>query len=254
MITTKTMVILGIVVALGGTALAEPADSTPAKSWAPHVSGGLDLASAYIFKGTTLNDGLVAQPWLSLSGLPVDLGLWANYDLNDYDGNLRRNAVSEVDVTVSRRLTLGAFEAVVGYLYCTYPTTFVTDDHLKDDHLATLDLSYAVIEPLRLGVYGDYTVAGTLDKNWYVRPYANYTLALTEDLGLDFFGKIGYLANHESDASDGWAHYDLGIKARYKILTAGVTYIGRLDDQVLPNGPYAYDTKWLYSLGVAFEY
>jgi hypothetical protein len=248
----KTVAILCLVAALGCPAVAqteEAAVPTPAGRWTPHLSGGLDLASAYIYKGMTLSDDLVAQPWLELSGLPLTLGVWGNYDLGSYDGNIRRHALSEVDLSVSRGLTLGAFEAVVGYLYCTYPTV-----DYENDHFATLDLSYAVIEPLRFGVYGDYTVAGSLDKNWYVRPYVNYTLTLTPDLGFDVFGKVGYLNNDDSEASDGWAHYDLGVKANYKILTAGITYIGRLNSNVLPDGIYAYDTKWVYTLGVSFEY
>jgi hypothetical protein len=248
----QTMAILGLVAVLGGpagTRAEEAAVPAPPGRWTPHVSGGLDLASAYVFKGMTYNDGLVAQPWLSLSGLPLDLGIWGNYDISDYDGNVRGTALSEVDLIASRSLTLGDFKATLGYLYCTYPNV-----DIADDHLATLDLSYAVIDPVRLGVYGDYTMAGSGEQNRYVRPYVNYTLTVTEDLGFDFFGKVGYLDNHQHDASDGWAHYDLGAKATYKIFTAGITYIGRLDSNVLPDGVNAYDTKWVYTLGVSFEY
>jgi len=66
------------------------------------VSAGavsLDIASAYVFRGATLNDGWVAQPALSVSPLPgLSLGLWANLDLEDYGGRLKDGQFSEVDL------------------------------------------------------------------------------------------------------------------------------------------------------------
>ncbi|MDP6631544.1 MAG: MltA-interacting MipA family protein, partial [Kiritimatiellia bacterium] len=43
---------------------------------AAEASVSLDVASAYVFRGATLNDGLVLQPGLEISGLPVTLGVW----------------------------------------------------------------------------------------------------------------------------------------------------------------------------------
>ncbi len=55
---------------------------------AADVSATADFASAYVFRGVTLNDGLVFQPGVSISGFPipeqygsVTLGTWANYDI-----------------------------------------------------------------------------------------------------------------------------------------------------------------------------
>ena len=50
------------------------------------VSMSADLASAYVFRGSTFNDGAVLQPGIEIGGLPVTVGLWANFDLADYDG------------------------------------------------------------------------------------------------------------------------------------------------------------------------
>ena len=51
----------------------------------------MDLASAYVFRGITFNDGVVFQPGIEASGLglpeaygAVAVGAWANYDIDDY--------------------------------------------------------------------------------------------------------------------------------------------------------------------------
>ncbi|MCP4628823.1 MAG: hypothetical protein GY850_35745, partial [bacterium] len=41
----------------------------------------VDVASAYVFRGTTFNDEVVIQPGVELSGRAITLGVWANYDL-----------------------------------------------------------------------------------------------------------------------------------------------------------------------------
>ena len=55
------------------------------------VSVTTDFASAYVFRGVTLNDGVVIQPGIEASGLgmpeqygSVAVGAWGNYDLDDY--------------------------------------------------------------------------------------------------------------------------------------------------------------------------
>ena len=58
------------------------------------VAVTLDLASAYVFRGVTLNDGAVIQPGIEASGFEIPeeygalaVGAWGNYDLDDYSQN-----------------------------------------------------------------------------------------------------------------------------------------------------------------------
>jgi hypothetical protein len=54
-------VIAVMVVALMASVAAQAAD----------VSAYVDFASAYVFRGVTLNNGLVMQPGVEVSGLPI---------------------------------------------------------------------------------------------------------------------------------------------------------------------------------------
>jgi hypothetical protein len=71
---------------------------------AADVSVGADVASAYVFRGTTLNDGLVVQPYAEVGEFPIPeeygsltMGMWANFDIGDYGGTLDDNQFSEID-------------------------------------------------------------------------------------------------------------------------------------------------------------
>ena len=241
---------LSLAVAPGVAGLAQETDGgAEAGRWTPGLSAGVDVANAYVFRGLTYNDGLVIQPWITLSGLPVEFTVWANYDVEDYNGNLKKDEVSEIDYSASCPFSLGPVDAVVGYAFWTYPNSSI-----QDDQVATLDLSHAFFEALQLGVSWDYSTVGPYKETWYFKPYVNYTHGLTDDLALDLSGKVGYVDYHETELGNGWAHYDLGAKLSYRMLCAGVTYTGRIDEDVLPSGVFGYDVRWLWTAGVAIDF
>jgi len=62
------------------------------------VNVNVDGASAYVFRGATLNNGLVLQPSVELINENVSVGTWVNFDQGDYDGNIDGNQVSELDI------------------------------------------------------------------------------------------------------------------------------------------------------------
>ena len=68
-------------------------------SWAEDVDiwAGVDIASAYVYKGATYNDGMVIQPCVEIASDPITIGAWINYDVDDYNKTLHKDTVSEVD-------------------------------------------------------------------------------------------------------------------------------------------------------------
>ncbi|HSR87586.1 MAG TPA: hypothetical protein VLL07_01425, partial [Pontiella sp.] len=97
----------------------------------------LDLASAYVFRGVTFNDGAVFQPGIEASGLglpeeygAVAVGAWANYDIDDYGDTLESSEFSEVDWYLSYSLPtfVEGLDLFVGYTEYTYPAAGVDED------------------------------------------------------------------------------------------------------------------------------
>ena len=92
---------------------------------------GMDVASAYVFRGNTLNDGPVVQPALSVGNfklneeitLPLTLGVWANMDIGSYNHTLDAGEFSEVDFTACYALpkVIDKLGWSVGYIEYMYP-------------------------------------------------------------------------------------------------------------------------------------
>ena len=75
-----------------------------AASAAAEVTTTFDIASAYVFRGYTFNDGPVFQPGIEATGfgLPAQygaasIGAWGNMDLNEYSPTRSSSNFSEID-------------------------------------------------------------------------------------------------------------------------------------------------------------
>jgi uncharacterized protein (TIGR02001 family) len=244
--------------ALGPIGLAHGAEATV----------GADLASAYVFRGVTLNDGLVVQPYIEVSGLPVDLGVWANYDVDDYDGNANDGQFSEIDLYASYALPLPIEVASfsVGYTEYTYPgsggdaevTTApdgtATAESTFGESDREVSLGAEVNAPLSPAVTVYYGLDGGIDGDVYVEAGLGHELEVAEGLALELGATLGYLSPDAEDADDGFSHWTASASLGYKILSAGVTYIGQIDDDVLPDGEGAYDVEVVGTLGLSHEF
>ena len=77
---------------------------------------GVDVNSAYVFRGVTLNEGFVAQPYLEVSGLPIDIGVWGNFDIEDDDArSVDGGQFSETDFYGSYSLPVEEVDVSIGY-------------------------------------------------------------------------------------------------------------------------------------------
>jgi len=108
----KMRFLLGAVVAVTAAAasLVQGAD----------VSAGVELNSAYVWRGITLNDGTVLQPSLLLQKESFEVYFWGNINIGDYDGTLETDEFSEIDIDVSygtEALGLSVTLGVIQYLY-----------------------------------------------------------------------------------------------------------------------------------------
>jgi hypothetical protein len=229
---------------------------------AADVSATADFASAYIFRGATLNDGLVFQPGVTISGLPipeeygaVTLGTWANYDISDYGGNLAyESEFSEVDYFVSYALPVKIVDLGVTYTQYTYPTTGFDADK---------EVAFSVGKGLgETGFYtslaANYGLGGpSVDKNWYIQGALAYEKSLAEALTLTSGLSVGYYIRDAG--KDGFNDAVGKVGLSYALtenwsIKGSVNYVAQLDDDVLPDGDFAYDKSFYGTLGVGCDF
>ena len=213
---------------------------------AAEASVSLDVASAYVFRGATFNDGLVIQPGLEVGGLPVTIGVWGNLDSDDYDGALVENEFSEIDIYASYAIPVDAIDMSVGYTEYIYPGGGVADRELS------LSAGLDVLLTPAVALY--YGVDGGIKESIYVEAGVGHAFECGEDLTIELGATVGYMDIDGGES--GFSHYTATLGASYAFVSAGVTYVGQIDDDVLPDvedgGPYDTEIIGVLSLGHDF--
>ncbi len=211
---------------------------------AENNSVGVDFASAYVFRGVTFNDGLVAQPYLEAGDLPVTVGVWGNFDIDDYDGALDDGQFSEIDFYAGYDLPLdGPVGVSLGYTEYMYPNSTAEAD--REFSLgASLD---TILGPSVTAYYG---VDGGLEESLYVEGGVGHSVDLSEEVALDLGALVGYSSPDVGE--DGFSHYSVSAGVSYSYVSASVAYIGQIDDDVLTDD--AYDVEVVGMLGVSYGF
>ena len=88
---------------------------------AADVTAGVDVNSAYVWRGITLNDGMVVQPSLLLNKEAFELYFWGNINIDDYGKTLETDELSEIDIDISYARTLAGIGVKVGVIEYLYP-------------------------------------------------------------------------------------------------------------------------------------
>ena len=229
----KKMTVIMMVMGIAAGAMAEGGSR----------SVSLDAVNAYVFRGSTLNDGFVLQPGGEVGFSGFSAGVWANYDVSDYDGALDDNKFSEVDLYGSCSIPVEFIDASVGYTAYIYPL-----DSTDADHEISLSLGLDVILAPSIGVF--YGVGGGIKESLYIEVGIGHEVELAEDLSAECGIAIGYLDPEEGDS--GFSHSDISIGMSYKAFSASVTYVAQIDEDVLPNvdDGGSYDAEVIAMVGV----
>jgi len=222
---------------------------------AADVSATLDLASAYVFRGVTFNDGLVAQPGLEVGsafggGVSYTLGVWGNIDIDDYDDTLEDGQFSEIDIYASLGIPMpeGAELLSLDLGYCEY--TYPSGGGDADREISA-SFGLDVIAAPYLAAY--YGVDGGIDQTLYLEAGVGHEMEITDTgLGLELGALIGYL--DPDGGESGFSHYDLSAGISWEFLSASVTYVGQIDDDVLPDGAGSYDAEVVGMIGVGADF
>jgi len=217
----------------------------------------LDLASAYVFRGVTFNDGAVFQPGIE-TGLPIAeeygslaIGAWGNYDIDDYDDSLNSSEFSEVDLYVGYGLPalIDGVDLSLGWCEYTYPTSGVADKE------ASIGAGFGVGD-IALGLTAYFGVGGGINGTQYYELTAGYDVEIDETLSASFGASIAYV---DFDGGDNGMHDgSLSAALSYALndswsLGASVAYIAQLDDEILVDveDGGGYDVDFVGSIGLS---
>ncbi len=214
------------------------------------VSVTMDLASAYVFRGVTLLDGASFQPGIEASGLglpeeygAVAVGAWGAADLDDANGTA--NTFQEIDwyVAYSLPALIEGVDLALGYCEYAYGAGF-------SDKEFSIGAGWEY-EGVGLGATYYQGVGGLIGTSSYAELTAGFGIDISEDIAGSVDASVGYA--DPASGKSGFADYSIGVSAGYALSeqwSAGVsvTYIGQIDDEVLPDGPYDVDFVGMFSL------
>lgn len=211
------------------------------------ITLSVDVASAYVFRGVTSNDGVVLQPGMEAAIGAFTVGVWGNMDLDDYDGAREKNQFSEIDIYASYALPLpvALLDASLDYCEYTYPGAAGDADR-------ELALGLGLDLPLSPSLMIAYGVDGGIEKDLYMELGAGYEFDMDDLFSVELAAALGYLSPDEGDS--GFSHYSVTLGIGKGPLSASVTYVGQIDDDVLPDGEGAYDVEVYGMLGAAFSF
>ncbi|MGM0453237.1 MAG: MltA-interacting MipA family protein [Thermodesulfobacteriota bacterium] len=200
--------------------------------WAAEATTAADLVSAYVWRGMTFNDGLVAQPSVDVSANGFGVNVWGNIDIDDYDGTLEDGEFSEVDLTLSYAFALETVDVTAGYIEYLFPEG---DPGSREIFLS---LSTPLGGGTSIGFDGYYDFDECDD--YYADVYVAYSRELERGLSIGVSALAGMAGEDMSDGADGGLHeYTLSADAGYSVtdavdLSAFIAYTDSFDDDVLP--------------------
>lgn len=190
-----------------------------------------DFSTSYIYRGLTLCDAPVFEPYMEVYPGPFTFGAWGNYSTGDYDGRARENRFTEMDIYARATLPLRAVSLTAGLIDITYPGSPADDD---------LEFSVAAKFPVLLTptLTANYGASGAINRIWFITGACSHKFVLRAGLSLKLSAELAWTALPEGAA--GVPYGAIGGELSWKRFRFGLKYWDRLDSRVLPDaGPDA---------------
>jgi len=220
---------------------------------AAEATTAVDLNSAYVWRGITFNDGLVAQPSIDVSKNGFGINVWGNFDIGDYNDTLDDDEFSEIDITLYYGFCLKPVNIGLGFIEYLFPAGG------EGTREAYVSLELPVAGGLSFGATAYYDVDEV--HGWYGKATVSYGLDLTGALGLEVSAAAGCADKDYARAyggeHGGWYDYGLSLGISYAVtdalsLGARINYTDTLDDEVLTDDMV--DTSLYGGVGVAYAF
>lgn len=234
---TTRIGLIALAVALSAT-LVSPA-------FAADATVGLDLNSAYVWRGITFNDGAVLQPSVDVAhSSGAGLNVWGNLDIDDYDNTLESGEFSEVDLTLYYALPVEEVDMSVGYIEYLFPATST-----NGGALGTREIYFSAGQDLGqyseelAGLSWGFFFAYDFDEvdDYYSNVSLAYGYDVNEQVSLELGGLVGYAGSDASAGADGgFNEWQIALSGSYAVaegvdLGAFIAYVDTLDEDVLPS-------------------
>ena len=192
------------------------------------ISTTVDFASAYVFRGATVNDGFVIQPGVEGEVAGLTVGAWANIDMD----NVGADQVSEIDLYVAKDLgSVAGWDVSAGLCEYTYPGA--ADSAVAEENDGETELSISASGSvsgfdLSVSAYADISDSST--PGYYeISTGGSTSLA---GIALDYGIATGYF-DGDTDATTGlgFASYSLSYDTGAGTISA--IYIDEMDDEIV---------------------
>ena len=205
---------------------------------AAEATAALDMNSAYVWRGITFNEGLVLQPSLDLTKGGLDINVWGNLDVDDYDDTLDSGEFSEVDLTASYGFKIQKLDIRVGLIQYLFPTTEKSGTPGTREIFASL--AYPIVGGLSAGADIYYDI-DQYDAFAYTDLKLSYAYKVNDKLGLEGGVSAGYAGeDYTADGDPGLFDYKIFVSASYTLtkawsVGANLNYTDSLDKDKLPD-------------------
>jgi hypothetical protein len=193
---------------------------------------GIDVVSAYVFRGVTYNDGPCIQPYLETVAGELTFSLWTNFDLQDY-GPVNSGDFSEIDFSLSYGYQAGPTECTVGIIQFLFPESG-PDANTRELFVTA---SLPLVEEFELSTYAGYDF--DLVDDFYTSLGVTFCIPL-ESPRVMLSYKAGYAGDKTAlGGTSGFHDHELRFDASYSIsergdLGAFFVFTDSIDDDVLP--------------------
>lgn len=217
-------------------------------SYAADVSAGADLVSAYVWRGITFNDGMVAQPYLDVTSGGLGINVWGNMDIDDYDDTLDSGEFSELDLTLSYGFSMDPVDVSLGYIEYLFPAGG------EGTREVFLGLSMDLVAGFSAGITGYYDFDEVDD--YYINAGLGYAYDFDNGVSLGFGAEAGLAGEDASAGEDGGLHeYLLSVDCSYAVteavgVSAFLAWTDNFDEDVLPDQ----DTDLFGGVGVSVSF
>lgn len=194
---------------------------------------GVDVASSYVWRGITFNDGVVIQPSVTVAEKGFSLNVWGNMDLGTYGGTLERGDFSEIDLTLAYGFDAYGLSFEVGVIDYLFPGS---------DADGTIEIYGTLGKDFECGISASATLYYDVDEvqDFYVSADIGYEIPVCDDVSASVSAAIGYAGEDASAGDEGGLHdYTVSGGVSYTLsdmmsLGATVSYTGSIDEDVLP--------------------
>ena len=217
----------GIMLALGMTSNGLAVESTKFST-----SASVDIASAYLIRGDTINRGPAIQPGLSISSSSgFTFGFWGNFNVEDQNDASNEGEFGEIDVFVEYELPLKSdvFSASIGAIEYTYPGAYNQELDTQSDREIKLHTAVNTFANPSVTLY--YALAGAIEEDLYGEIAISESVYSSKDVTLGVKAIAGYIDPKVGES--GWRHGTIAITSQFKDISASINYIIETDKEVL---------------------